>query len=142
LIDVRLLALADRPCHADPAALAAQHGVSAIVCLGDLQPNWIEGLGRVRVPKLGVYGNHDHHPYMDRFGIDDLHLRRVELDHGPTITGFQGCVTYPVRRGETGPAYSQRQAWRLIRWLPPDGRAEASSGGTDDRGSIAPANAP
>lgn len=56
---------------------------------------------------------------MDRFGIDDIHLRRIELDHGPSISGFQGCVTYPDRRGETGPAYSQRQARRLVRRLPP-----------------------
>ena len=54
MILVRLLALADRPCHADPATLAAQHDVSAIVCLGDLQPSWIESLEHVRLPKLGV----------------------------------------------------------------------------------------
>jgi Icc-related predicted phosphoesterase len=118
LIDVRLLALADWPFHADPATLAAQHDVSAVVCLGDLQPSWIESLERVRLPKLGVYGNHDHDPYMHRFGIDDMHLRRVELDHGPSITGFQGCVTYPGRRGEAGSSYNQHQAWRLMRRLP------------------------
>jgi Icc-related predicted phosphoesterase len=93
--------------------------VSVIVCLGDRQSSWIEGLEHVRLPKLGVYGNHDHHRYRDRLGIDDIHPRRIELDHGPSITGFQGSVRYPGRRGETGPCYSQRQAWRLIRRLPP-----------------------
>ena len=93
--------------------------MSAIVCLGDLQPSWIESLERVPLPKLGVYGNHDHDPYMNRFGIEDMHLRRIELDHGPSISGFEGCVTIPGRRGEVGPSYSQRDAWRRIRRLPP-----------------------
>jgi len=93
--------------------------VSAVICLGDLQRSWIESLERVRLPKLGVYGNHDHDPYVDRFGIEDMHLRRIELDHGPSITGFEGCMTCPGRRSEAGPSYSRREARRLIRRLPP-----------------------
>jgi hypothetical protein len=79
---MRLLALADRPAHADPVTLARHREVDAVVCLGDLQASWIETLDRVRLPKLGVYGNHDDEPYMDRFGIEDMHLRRIELDDG------------------------------------------------------------
>jgi uncharacterized protein len=115
---MRLLALADRPFHADPQRLAEQHRVDAIVCLGDLQPSWLETLDRVQLPKLGVYGNHDDEPYMDWFGIENLHMRRVELDGGPAFAGFEGCVAYRRSGTKIGPQYSQRQAGRLARKLP------------------------
>ena len=117
---MRLLALADRPFHVDVATLAEQRGVDAVVCLGDLQPSWLESLERVRLPKLGVYGNHDGEPYMEWFGIEDVHMRRIDLDRGPAFVGFEGCVSYrPERgRGPAGPTYSQRRAARLARRLP------------------------
>jgi Icc-related predicted phosphoesterase len=116
---MRALALADRPFHADPGALVDQHDLDLVLTLGDLQPSWVETLDRVRVPKLGVRGNHDAWPYMVPFGIEDLHLRRVELDSGLTLCGFEGCVSYRRDRGDSGPTYTQRQAAKLIRKLPP-----------------------
>jgi uncharacterized protein len=116
---MRLLALADRPFHADPQKLAAQHRVDAVVCLGALQPSWLETLDRLQLPKFGVYGNHDDEPYMDWFGIENLHMRRVELDGGPAFAGFEGCVAYRRSGTKIGPQYSQRQARRLARRLPP-----------------------
>jgi Icc-related predicted phosphoesterase len=116
---VRALALADRPFHADPAALAAQPDLDAVLCLGDLQPSWMERLDRVRLPKLGVRGNHDAEPYMERFGIEDLHLRCVELRGGPTVCGFEGCVAYRRGGGDRGPVYTQREAAKLVKRLPP-----------------------
>jgi uncharacterized protein len=116
---MRALALADRPFHADAGALAEQHELDLVLCLGDLQTSWLETLDRVRLPKLGVRGNHDSEPYMEQFRIDDLHLRRVELDGGITVAGFEGCVAYHRDRGEHGPAYTQRKAAKLIRKLPP-----------------------
>ena len=115
---MRALALADRPFHADARALAAQHDLEAILCLGDLQPSWLETLDFVHLPKLGVRGNHDNEPYMEQFGIEDLHLRRVELDSGLSVCGFEGCVEYRRDHGELGPTYSQRRAAKLIRKLP------------------------
>jgi Icc-related predicted phosphoesterase len=116
---MRILALADRPFHAGVDRLVEQNGVDAVISLGDLQPSWLETLDRVRLPKLGVYGNHDHEPYMEWFGIEDMHLRRVELDRGPSFAGFEGSVSYR-REGSArlGPSYSQRQAKRLLRKLP------------------------
>src|SRR5690349_13572732 len=108
---MRALALADRPFHADAGVLAAQHELDAVVCLGDLQTSWLETLDRVHLPKFGVRGNHDNEPYMEQFGIEDLHLRRVELEGGLSLCGFEGCV-------EHGPAYSQRNAAKLVRRLP------------------------
>src|SRR3954453_6155384 len=117
---MRVLALADRPSHAEVSTLARQHDVEAIVTLGDLQPSWLETLDRIALPKLGVYGNHDDEPYMTWFGIDDLHLNRIQLDGGPSFAGFEGCVTYrrssPGRR--VGPSYTQQQASKLPRRLP------------------------
>jgi Icc-related predicted phosphoesterase len=117
---VRVLVLADRPPHLDPAVLASQSGVEAVLSLGDLQPSWIETLDSVRLPKLGVYGNHDVDPYMGWYGIDDAHLRRIELDGGPSVSGFEGCVSYRrSAHGSVGPSYSQKEAAKLIRKLPP-----------------------
>ena len=113
-----MLALADRPFHADPVTLAGQHDVDGVLCLGDLQPSWLETLERVTLPKLGVYGNHDDQPYMDRFGIENMHMRRIQLDRGLSVAGFQGCVTYRRSCGKVGPSCSQREARRLLRRLP------------------------
>ena len=117
---MRVLALADRPFHADVAKLAANYDVDAILTLGDLQPSWLESLDKCCQPKLGVYGNHDDEPYMTWFGIDDVHLNRIDLDSGVSFSGFEGCVSY--RRsglGRVGPSYTQKQAKKLIRKLPP-----------------------
>jgi Icc-related predicted phosphoesterase len=116
---VRVLAIADRPTHFDPAAVALQHDVDAVVTLGDLQPSWIEPLERLRKPKLGVYGNHDDERYMDWFAIDDLHLRRLDLDGGLSFCGFEGCVSYPRSSRRIGPSYTQKEARKLVRKLPP-----------------------
>ena len=117
---MRVLALADRPFHADVAKLASECDVEAILTLGDLQPSWLETLDKVCLPKLGVYGNHDDEPYMTWFGIDDVHINRIDLDNGVSFSGFEGCVSYR-RSGsaKVGPSYTQRQAKKLIRKLPP-----------------------
>ena len=116
---MRVLAIADRPLHADPAKLALHHDVDLVVTLGDLQPSWIEPLERLRLPKVGVYGNHDDEPYMDWFAIDDLHLRRLDLDQGVSFCAFEGCVSYRRGSGRVGPSYTQKEARKLIRKLPP-----------------------
>src|SRR3954452_19354650 len=91
---MRALALADRPFHADAGAIAAQHDLDLVLCLGDLQTSWLETLDRVRLPKLGVRGNHDFEPYMEAFGIEDMHMRRIYLESGLSVCGFEGCVSY------------------------------------------------
>ena len=116
---MRVLALADKPPPMDPALMATQMRVDAVLCLGDLDRAWIDTLAGLSLPKLGVRGNHDVEPYMEPFGIDDVHLRRIELDGGPTVCGFEGCVDYRHGAGEYGPMYSQRKAAKLMRKLPP-----------------------
>ena len=111
---VRVLALADKRPPLDPALMAEQMGVDAVVCLGDLDRAWIESLAGLRLPRIGVHGNHDPPELLREIEVDDLHGRRTSLG-GLTVAGFEGCVRY----GSGGPHhYTQRAAKRLARRLP------------------------
>jgi uncharacterized protein len=111
---VRVLALADKRPPMDPALMATEMGVQAVLCLGDLDRAWIESLTSLRLPKLGVHGNHDPPDLLREVEVQDLHGRRTSLG-GMTVAGFEGCVRY----GRGGPHhYTQRQASRLARRLP------------------------
>jgi uncharacterized protein len=112
---MRVLALADRPPPLDPAVMARQMGVDAVLCLGDLDRAWIEPLAGLRLPRYGVHGNHDPAHVLRELDIEDLHLRRTQLGDGLTIAGFEGCVRY--RRGAVH-QYTQREATKLARRLP------------------------
>ena len=81
--------------------------------LGDLQPSWLETLDRVRLPKLGVYGNHDDEPYMTWFGIDNVHLNQIDLDSGMSFSGLRGLRGLPaLRQRAVGPSYTQQPGRR------------------------------
>ncbi len=117
---MRVLLLADREPVPSVRAMLSGPRIDAVIGLGDLQVSWIESLAGAPHRKLGVYGNHDDEPYMSWFGIDDVHVNRIDLDNGMSFSGFEGCVSY--RRSGTakvGPSYTQRQAKKLIRKLPP-----------------------
>jgi predicted phosphodiesterase len=111
---MRVLALADRRPPMDPAVMATQAGVDAVLCLGDLDRAWIESLQTVHVPRLGVHGNHDPEHLLREVDVEDLHLRRTSV-RGMTFAGFEGCVRYA--RGEPH-QYTQRQGARMARRLP------------------------
>ena len=104
---MRVLALADKRPPLDPALMAEQMGVDAVVCLGDLDRAWIEPLAALRgIPRLGVHGNHDEPGVLREVEVDDLEGRRTSLG-GLTFAGFEGCVRY----GGGGPYhYTQREA--------------------------------
>jgi uncharacterized protein len=109
---MRLLVLADKPPPGDLLGWVDGNDPDAVICCGDLDPSWIEGLADVAIPKLGVYGNHDS-DYMPVFGISNLHLRRAEVA-GVTFAGFEGCVRY-----KPGPhQYTQDEAASLAGALP------------------------
>jgi Icc-related predicted phosphoesterase len=111
---MRVLALADQRPPMDPALMATQMGVDAVVCLGDLDRAWIEPLTHLALPKLGVHGNHDPPDLLREIEVDDVHARRTSLG-GLTFAGMEGCVRY----GAGGPhQYTQRQASKLARRLP------------------------
>ena len=111
---MRVLALADKRPPLDPALMAEQMGVEAVVCLGDLDRAWIESLARLGVPRLGVHGNHDPPDLLREVEVEDLHGRRTSL-RGLTVAGFEGCVRY----GHGGPHHrTQREGRKLARRLP------------------------
>ena len=111
---VRVLALADKRPPLDPALMAEQMGVDAVLCLGDLDRAWIEPLTSLRLPRLGVHGNHDPPELLLEVEVQDLHGRRTSLG-GLTFAGFEGCVRY----GKGGPHhYTQRAAAKLAKRLP------------------------
>jgi len=111
---VRVLALADKRPPLDAALMAEQLGVEAVVCLGDLDRAWIEPLARLRLPRLGVHGNHDPPGLLREVEVEDLHGRRTSLG-GLTVAGFEGCVRY----GDGGAYYrTQKQGGKLARRLP------------------------
>jgi Icc-related predicted phosphoesterase len=111
---VRVLALADKPPPLDPALMAEQMGVEAVICLGDLDRAWIEPLTRLDLPRVGVHGNHDPPGLLREVDVQDLEGRRTSLC-GLTVAGFAGCVRY----GSGGPFhYTQKEATKLARKLP------------------------
>ena len=112
---MRLLVLADEPPAADVRTLAERDGIEAVVTLGDLTAATLGPLDHVRLPRLGVHGNHDAPGTLVAGGIEDVHLRQVEIG-GWTFAGFQGCPRYHGRGGDGQP--TQRQASRLARRLP------------------------
>jgi Icc-related predicted phosphoesterase len=112
---MRVLALADKRPSIDPAAMAVQAGVDAVITLGDLDRGWIETLTGVAVPRLGVHGNHDAEHLLRELEIADLHGRRTSLA-GLSFAGFEGCVRY--RRDGGRYQYTQREGTRMARRLP------------------------
>lgn len=111
---MRLLVLADEPPQGDPAEFARRGSIDAVVTLGDLTSATLEPLDRVRLPRLGVHGNHDPAGTLVAGGIDDVHMRRVEVG-GWSFAGFEGCVRF----GRGGPHQrTQREAAKLVRRLP------------------------
>ena len=111
---MRVLALADKRPALDPALMAEQMHVDAVVCLGDLDRAWIESLMSLALPRFGVHGNHDPENVLRDLEIEDLHLRRTRLS-GLTVAGFEGCVEY--QKGAVH-QYSQKEASKLARKLP------------------------
>jgi uncharacterized protein len=82
-----------------------------VLCLGDLDHHALEPLGRARVPKLGVHGNHDDGGEFTGLGIQDVHLRRVDVE-GICVGGFSGSVRY---RDGLRYGWTQRRASRALR---------------------------
>lgn len=110
-----MLAFADQEPHIPLERLVRHHRPDAVVLLGDLEPEWVDQLGRFAdLPVLGVYGNHDDGRYLQARNTTDLHLTTAQVGD-LTFTGFQGCVRY---RRDAPLQYTQREAARLARRLP------------------------
>ncbi len=84
-----------------------------MLCLGDLSRQHLEPLGGAHVPKLGVHGNHDDGGEFTGLGIENVHVRRVEVG-GLCFGGFSGSHEYHQEPRYT---WSQKQASKLLRKL-------------------------
>ena len=110
----RALVLADEPPYLPLERLLAR-GIDLVLCLGDLTRHDLEALGSVQLPKLGVHGNHDDGGEFTGLGIENVHLRRIEVA-GLCFGGFSGSHQYGREPRYT---WSQKQAAKLLRKLGP-----------------------
>jgi uncharacterized protein len=111
-LSLRALVLADHPPYV-PLDRLLRREIDVVLCLGDLSHADLQPLERARVPKLGVHGNHDDGDEFTGLGIEDVHLRRIELG-GLCFGGFSGSHEYGRHVGEQF-TWSQKQAGKLLR---------------------------
>ena len=111
---MRALVLADKPPPIDPALMARKLHADVVILLGDLDRAWIESLAGLRIPRVGVHGNHDEDDLLKELDVQDLHGRSLQVGR-LTMAGFEGCVKYG--RGG-GHQYTQKQATKMARKLP------------------------
>jgi Icc-related predicted phosphoesterase len=109
-LSLRALVLADAAPYV-PLERLLERDVDLVLCLGDLTRVDLEPLGSLRLPKLGVHGNHDDGGEFTGLGIENVHLRRVEVG-GLWFGGFSGSHEY---HREPRYTWSQRQSSRLLR---------------------------
>ena len=110
---LRALALADEAPHAPVPDLVAASRPDVILLLGDLDPAWTEGLAEIRLPKLGVRGNHDAEDALEAVGAEDVHMRRLE-EGGLAFAGFGGSPRYSRRGNE----WTEEEAEGMVARLP------------------------
>jgi uncharacterized protein len=109
-LTLRALVLSDAPPYI-PLERLLERNIDIVLCLGDLSQHDLEPLGSARLPKLGVHGNHDDGAEFTGLGIEDVHLRRVEVC-GLWFGGFSGSHEYG--RGEGDWLWSQKDAAKAL----------------------------
>ena len=65
-------------------------------------------------PSFGVYGNHDAPEYLERLGIQNVHLKVVDFN-GFKVGGYQGCPRY---KHGGGPQFTEDEAKRDLANFP------------------------
>ena len=113
---MKTLVIADRNPKINIPDIVAQNKIDLVITLGDLTREDILGLTLVnKIPKIGVYGNHDSGSYMEELGIWDMHLKIWDFE-GLTFGGFQGCVRY--KENPDAIMYTQEEANKLMETFP------------------------
>jgi Icc-related predicted phosphoesterase len=114
---MKALIIADRRPDEPLELTLAREQPEIVVTLGDLYSHDLAALRDYTGPKLGVYGNHCTLGYMARLGIENLHLRRLQVG-GLVFGGMEGCVRY---KPQGGFQYTQTEADRMLAgFLPVD----------------------
>jgi uncharacterized protein len=111
-LSLRALVLADHLPYL-PLDRLLEREVDVVLCLGDLTHADLQPLERAQVPKLGVHGNHDDGDEFTGLGIEDVHLRRIELGD-LCFGGFSGSHEYGRHKGERF-TWSQKDAAKALR---------------------------
>jgi Icc-related predicted phosphoesterase len=114
---MKILAIADRPPREKiNKILEKNNDISLICALGDLDYLSLIELADIhRIPKIGVYGNHDSGTYFEKLGIINLHLKTWEFG-GYIFGGFQGSVRY--KENPYAIMYTQEEAFELLKRFP------------------------
>ena len=113
---MRILAIADRPPSRPLREILSETKFDLIVTLGDLDLSEIRYLELVTdIPKLGVYGNHCSGMYMPGLGIENMHMRTLEVG-GMIFGGFEGCVRY--KDSPFAKMYTQEEASVILASFP------------------------
>lgn len=113
---MKILAIADRPPREKIKAILDRNPVDLICTLGDLDQFALQELRDItKIPKLGVYGNHDSGLYFEPLGITNMHLKIFEFG-GLVFCGFEGCVRY--KSDPYAKMYTQEQASEMLKDFP------------------------
>ncbi len=112
---MKILAIADRPPKTPILETVERERPELIVTLGDLSMYDLRGLDAITdIPKIGVYGNHCSGTYFSDFGIENMHLKTMEIN-GVLFGGFEGSIRY--KQGDA-PMYTEEEAAELLAGFP------------------------
>ena len=94
-LSLRMLIIADTHGCLNPNDIPQNHNADVCLLLGDLSKEDIAIIKEkvVGVPIYGVLGNHDGFELYDRYGIENIHGKVVEVN-GVRIAGLQGSLRY------------------------------------------------
>jgi Icc-related predicted phosphoesterase len=106
---MRILAIADRQFNLALPEYIAKNAIDLVLLLGDLKFIDICDLAEVKIPILGVYGNHCSGDYFPEIKAKNAHLTEQRIQ-GYSFLGFEGCPYYKGGKHE----YSQEEALRLL----------------------------
>lgn len=112
---MNILAIADRGPHIDYRKTIEEYAIDLVVTLGDLERHDLLGLGEIKIPKIGVYGNHCSGNYMDELGILNLHMATWQYG-GLIFGGLQGCVRY--KENPDAIMYTQAESEQMMANFP------------------------
>lgn len=113
---MKCLVIADKNPQIDLSSKAEEENVDLIISLGDFERSMLLSLARTKIPKIGVYGNHDAGEYMKEIGMLNLHMATWDFMNYK-FGGFQGCVRY--KDNPYAIMYTQEEANNMFANFPP-----------------------
>jgi len=90
---MKISALADRKIDQDLKKLIKDESIELVLLLGDLKYIDICDLEEVKVPIIGILGNHCSFDYISKLKGYNLHNKKLSI-LGESFFGYQGCPYY------------------------------------------------